>query len=296
MVLADRPKRRAPPEIGLSRPAASVDSFDHGAEDFPGGEVVRGTEPAVSDEILRGYDVPHLLAASAERRGVAAGRRLDHQVARRSALLRSYSMRTAHRASLGCSEAPLDRPPVSFASRMTRRDTIQQGTAQGRNGCRMRRHPQGERWSRSENRLRRAGLGRWSSPVTSWAARGSWELPGLSKRREMAGTNRRSRRACACAWPAGSLSSDGGPSRGSARDCPIGSPAPHMIQTAATPLGPAGIFPNHSVGPLWGPPSKARRHDARPPQRANHRAACGHPGVRSPTDAPPFCASIGGRR
>jgi hypothetical protein len=69
---------------------------------------------------------------------------------------------------------------------------------------------------------------------------------------------------------------------------------PRMIQTAA-PLG-LGILLKYSVGPLWEPPRRAERHDARRLQGASYRAAYGHPGVRSPTEAPSLSTSIGRRR
>jgi len=71
-------------------------------------------------------------------------------------------------------------------------------------------------------------------------------LPGLSKRREMAGTNCRSRRGLVSSP---STYSHGGPS-GGRRDTARSARRPPYDEMAATPPGPAGITPNRLAGPF----------------------------------------------
>jgi len=162
---------------------------------------------------------------------------------RRSALLRSHSMRTAHRATLRCSEAPHDQPPVSFASRMTRRDTIQQGTAQGRSGRRMRRHPQGGWWLRSANRLHHTGrvVGRvpWqagqrglvpgSCPACQSVAKWRGPTAGAGGREPVSGPPAR--------CPPTAVR------QGGRREIAQSARRPPYDQTAAAPLWPTGLTP-----------------------------------------------------
>jgi hypothetical protein len=192
---------------------------------------------------------------------------------RRPALLRSHSMRTAHRATLRCSEAPHDQPPVSFASRMTRRETIQQGTAQGRRGRRMRRHPQGEWWLRSANRLRHAGrvVGRvpWqagqrglvpgSCPACQSVAKWRGPTAGAGGREPVSGPPAR--------CPPTAIR------QGGRREIAQSARRPPYDQTAAAPLGPTGSHPDRLADPPTRSSGSVPSHCAAPP---GARPPCRH--------------------
>lgn len=207
----------------------------------------------------------------------------------------SHSIRTTHCANLGCSEAPHDKPSVSFASRMTRRDTIHQGTPKRKAGAVW----GGIRRGRGDPGRRTAcAAPDWVVGRIPWQAGQRESVPGSCPACQSVAKWRGPTAGAGGREPVSGPSARCPPTavrQGGRREIAQLARRPPYDQTAAAPLGLAGLTPRSPRRSAQGIEEPAKPQcPATAASKLSRRR--GHPGVRSPTEAPPHCVSVGGLR